>query len=357
MDQEPEVESSDGGESEDATRGSDADRATAVIDRAEHLVGEGRTDEAEAIYHAAFESGLHGVFVAYADLLTAQPSRWIDAEQLYRRGIEAGIVEAHNELGNLLIDMGRQREAEAQYRAGLELGDLLVLRNLGQLLTELGHFAEAENYLRGAISCDDPEAYRDRGDLYAKVGLYHNAERDYQTAIAAGVENVNLDYGNLLCEELQRPREAEAQFLLAIEAGEPQAYHSLALLYAEMGRPDDAEKQYRSAIRENVEEALTDFGIFLAGQGRFGEAEEAFEEAIAGGDEGAHDVYAGLLLELNRDEGALEHLLRAVELDPSEPGNAALLAYAAGRRGWRLDPEDEAEAEAAEAAGEGEEHA
>jgi len=58
--------------------------------------------------------------------------------------------------GNVLSDLERREEAEQAYRKALELGDTDAHNNLAQELTELGRFEEArEEYLKGIEAGDE----------------------------------------------------------------------------------------------------------------------------------------------------------------------------------------------------------
>lgn len=81
-----------------------------------------RLDDSEPLAHVQ-----HG-------LLLRRLGRLSDAEAAYRRALAGGAhgVELFNNLGTVLLDLGRPREAEEQLLRALELqpGDPTVLRNL-----------------------------------------------------------------------------------------------------------------------------------------------------------------------------------------------------------------------------------
>jgi len=71
-------------------------------------------------------------------LVLRRLGRLAESEAAYRQALAAGVdtVELHNNLGNLLIDLGRPQEAAAELRRALALrpGDPLVSRNLQRAL-------------------------------------------------------------------------------------------------------------------------------------------------------------------------------------------------------------------------------
>jgi tetratricopeptide (TPR) repeat protein len=98
-----------------------------------HLVAHGKQDEAEALYRATLrvhpEAG--DVLLNLANILSeSDDERHLrEAEELYRRAIAAGVVEAHNNLGVLLEGEGRAAEAARAFGDGAALGDEVAARN------------------------------------------------------------------------------------------------------------------------------------------------------------------------------------------------------------------------------------
>lgn len=67
--------------------------------------------------------------------------------------------QAHNDLGNVLRDLGRFAEAEAAYRAALACAETPVaLAHLGAVLRDMGRLAEAERVLARALALDPGHA-------------------------------------------------------------------------------------------------------------------------------------------------------------------------------------------------------
>ena len=81
------------------------------------------------------------------------------------------------------------------------------------------------------------------------------------------------NYGFLLSERLDRLDEAEAQYRLAIAAGDTEeALGNLAQLLEETGRTEEAEQHYRLAVAAGDEDARDYLAELLEDQGRDDEA-------------------------------------------------------------------------------------
>jgi tetratricopeptide (TPR) repeat protein len=106
-----------------------------------------------------------------------------------------------------------------------------------------------EAKLRAAAGAGDVDAYHDLGLLLRSQGRLQAAEELYKTALDQGMDDLLLDYGNLLADQQDRSNEAEQLFRRALDAGDTQAHNNLAQLLTEMGRLDDAELEYRRGIR------------------------------------------------------------------------------------------------------------
>ena len=67
------------------------------------------------------------IVLAYGQMLRQMSVEGLDeeAERLYRRCLEAGDADAHNNLGVMLHNMGRVEEAERELRKGNEAGDAM----------------------------------------------------------------------------------------------------------------------------------------------------------------------------------------------------------------------------------------
>jgi TPR repeat protein len=119
------------------------------------LLRAGRPEEAELLLlrgQGAYDS-------ARADLAAVLRSRGRDeeAEEVLRRGVEAGEAQSYLPLANLLDETGRSDEAERLYRLGYALGDAHSAFNLHLLLERQGQ-PEAVEWLKRAADGGDHAA-------------------------------------------------------------------------------------------------------------------------------------------------------------------------------------------------------
>src|SRR5258708_32677564 len=97
-----------------------------------------------------------------------------------------------------------------------------------------------EPKLRSAAEAGDVEAIHELGLFLRAQGRIGDAEAVYKQAIERGIEDLLLDYGNLLAEQAARHEEAERVYRRALDAVDTQAHNNLAQLLTELGRLDEA---------------------------------------------------------------------------------------------------------------------
>ncbi len=138
------------------------------------------------------------------------------AEEQYRRALalDATDGDAHNNLGTVLIQLGRPGEAEAAFlqAARYQPSNPVPLLNLGLLLGGQDRDAEAERYLRRAVTLDPTNA-----SLFLNLGTALARQTKLAEAIACYEEAVRLDPDDAQARDLLlRARE----LLEAIESGQ-----------------------------------------------------------------------------------------------------------------------------------------
>lgn len=310
------------------------------------------------------------------------------AEDYWRRALKAnaGYVEVHYNLGNLLRDTGRLPEAEAAYRravalnpqlaeAHINLGILLqgmrrcpeaetafrralALRpdiaqahyNLGNLYQEMQRFPEAEAAYRGALArrADYAEAHYNLGIVLQAMGRLPEAEAAYRQALDCRPDHAKAQY-NLghLFQTMQRLPEAETAYrrALALQPDYVEAHNNLGAVLKEMQRFPEAEAVCRRALalRPDFAEAHNNLGLALKEMHRFPEAEGAYGQALAidPGYAQAHNNLGILLQDLQRFPEAEAAYGRALASDPGHADasfNLGLLFLRTGRlaEGWPL---------------------
>ena len=165
----------------------DAGDVEAIHDLGLILRAHGRIADAEALYKGAIERGIEDLLLDYGNLLAEQPARYEEAERAYRRALDAGDTQAHNNLAQLLTEMGRLDEAEIEYRRGIRAGDLKAQRDLGLFLHEEGRFDEAAKELNKALAAGDSQVHLDLADLFEETGRTEDAQRHRAAARGFGL--------------------------------------------------------------------------------------------------------------------------------------------------------------------------
>lgn len=156
-----------------------------------------------------------------------------EAEQMFRRGLEAGDLRNYKDAGGVLHELGRSDEARRLFEEALSRDRRDVLVEYGILLRDLGEHEHAERVLREALDEGDTDAHFELAELYEKTGRMEDAEREYRAAIAVDDEEAPGAYGRMLMG-LGRFAEAEVQLKAAIELGEEEAVAGLQELHERM---------------------------------------------------------------------------------------------------------------------------
>ena len=214
------------------------------------------------------------------------------AERAYRKAIkiEAGFVEAYNNLGNVLLDRGRIGEASKAYDKALRLlpENPMLHNNLGNALLMLGKYEQACERLGRAIELDAgyADAHNNLGNALRNLGRLEDAADCYRRAIVHGDGRRAEVHSNLasVLAELGRDDEASAGFETAIEV-DPQcreAHCGLGDIHRRAGRVEQAVAAYRQALRIDPDypDASIGLGCALADNGDYAAATEALRRAL-----------------------------------------------------------------------------
>ena len=265
---------------EEVTRAArDAGSSKALPLLAITLDQQGRTAEAEAAYREAIASGDDSSLVQLADMLLPDESRWDEAEELARRGVQRGVTSAQFVLGKILARQpGREAEAEAALVAEADPGIRPFVQDaLGQLLMRMpGREADAERALR---DCGLPDAQ------FVLAGLLRGMPGREEEAV----------------EALRR----------AAESGVQGAWNNLTLTLTELGRMDSADAAYRDGLNRGAIELLPYYGDFLRLQGRRAEAEQVLRAGLPRDPKCALVLGSMLLADPGRMDEGRELLIQA----------------------------------------------
>jgi predicted O-linked N-acetylglucosamine transferase (SPINDLY family) len=198
-------------------------------------------------------------------------------------------VEAHNNLGVTLKELGRLDESEASYTQSIALKPdyAEAYNNLGATLQELGRLGEAEASYTQAIALkpDYAEAYSNLGNSLKELGRLDEAEASYTQAIALKPDYAEA-HNNLgiTLQELGRLDEAAVSYMQAItlKPDLAEAHNNLGNTLKELGRLNEVEGSYRQAIvlKPDYAEAHFNLGNTLKEQSRLKEAEASYTQTI-----------------------------------------------------------------------------
>ena len=169
--------------------------------------------------------------------------------------------EAHNNLGNTLLEMGRAEEAIAHYRKAVEIQprNTDAYNNLGAVFLQLGRVEESLAYLQKALEIDPDsgEAQNNLGNTLLRMGRMDEAAAHYGKALE--IEPASVNAQNNLAWLLATSSDAWLRNgAKAVELAEqadqltknknPVIGATLAAAYAEAGRFPEAVKTARRAL-------------------------------------------------------------------------------------------------------------
>ena len=165
--------------------------------RGKYYYDQGRREEALREFQQAVQLG--GSYVpgaapgGNADLLPDRQSEKIGAERESNLPLLPGSAPAHNDLGNLLSELGRKEEALQHYRAASRLSPNSAepYNNVAVTLVELGRFPEALTAHAKAIELapDAARSYYLTGKTYWRMGQGAKAIRDFRQALAVAPQD------------------------------------------------------------------------------------------------------------------------------------------------------------------------
>ncbi len=272
-------------------------------------------------------------------LALQQAGKLDEAARVYKKAISAqpNFYEAHNNLGNVQLELGRLKEATRAYRSALQwLPDHpLLLNNLGNALQLGGRNEQALEYLDKALAIQDEyaDAHCNRGNALHALSRQEEAVKAYRSAIKIdpSLADAHNNLGNVL-SELEQTDEAIISFKKACEINPAHrdAYHGLGNALRMRQHLDEAIAVYHRAVEIDPRNAdsYCSLGQCFIEQQEYDLAIETFQKAIAI-DSKYVSAYYGLgrsLGIMGEKEAAIEVIRKLMQHDPAEMKAIAVIA-------------------------------
>ena len=280
------------------------------------------------------------VVVALAFLATNQTRQYVDAETLYRTTLAANpeCWMAYLNLGKLRQEQARAQgddprlldEAATLYRQALRIEPSISQghNNLGAILLSLGRLDEAQTEFQEALRRrpGDPEVLYNLGLALEKLGRPEEALAAITAALAARPHQrgAHAALANAL-QSLGRIDEAIAEYneALRLEPRDAETHNNLGSALGKRGRMDEATAQYLAALEINPRSARasTNLGLALLRMGRVDEALKRLSDAVSFDPSfmAAHYSLAEALAQAGRTQEAVREFAAAVKLQPDDP--------------------------------------
>jgi len=220
-----------------------------------------------------------------------QQGSLLAAQKFYKKAININqnFGEAHNNLGNVLMDLAQYKEAEKSYREALHVtpDHPMILSNIGNALQRQGKNKEAIVWLNKSISIDHSyaEAYSNLGNVLRGLKNLDEAMVSYHKAIELK-PNLAEPYANMgvILNDLGRLEDAldVHNQAIKIKPNYAEAYYNRGIVLKKLGRLQEALASYNKAIqiRSDYAEAYSNRGVVLQDMGQLEEALASCDKAI-----------------------------------------------------------------------------
>jgi len=326
----------------------ESSQASALLDKAEALLGKGDYESAKPLLRQATEKDPKS-YQAWYDLGYANQAlnQRDEAMAAYRKSVEINgrVFESNLNLGLLLASAGQNEEATAYLKAATVLQPASHVEQsrerawlaLGQLQSRHDPAAAEQAYAQAAkLQPTDPQPHLLLAALYETSGNLETAKAEYQRALSgAQAEERALALRGLvnvaIASKQYGEAEANVRQYLATAPGDSQAHLLLGRLLAAEGKNDDALAELNAAGSANDARVLREKAELLSAVGRQGEAAPIYKLLVDqnGGDAQLRYEYGIALMHQQQWLAAQEQLVMAVKLRPnlaSAYGDLAVVA-------------------------------
>jgi predicted O-linked N-acetylglucosamine transferase (SPINDLY family) len=287
----------------------------------------GQFEDAEKLYRAILAvDPLHADALHGLGVMAHQVGRHDLAAELIGQALAQRTEPTfHNNLGLVLLALGRPNEAMASIFRALELRSSYpqAFNALGNVQLKLGALDEAIASYQRAIDLrpDYVDAHANLGKALQEKGKPEKAEEANREALRlnpACVEAHN-NLGNLLRAKGNFDEAVESlDRALALRPTFAEAHNNRGVALAMLGKLDEAVAAFRCAlaIRPDFALAHTGLGSALMAKGDFDASLACFEKAVAIEPKclEAHNNMGSVLLHLNRTDEAVRALETAIDL-------------------------------------------
>jgi tetratricopeptide (TPR) repeat protein len=240
---------------------------------------------------AALVSLATGVLGALMVCAWHQTAYWQDSETLWSHTLACTKANdvAHNNLGLVMAEKGRDKEAAAQYQEALQISPRYAQAqyNLGNAFLEMGSTDEAVTHYTMALQIN-PQYAKAHGNLglaLGEKGMVDEAITQFQLALESSPRDAaaHNNLGNALRQE-GKVDEAISQYRIALQINPAyaEAHSNLGNALRQKGMLDEAIPQYQKAlqIRPAYAEARYNLGNALGEKGMVDEAISQYQMAL-----------------------------------------------------------------------------
>jgi Tfp pilus assembly protein PilF len=210
--------------------------------------------------HIALPIGAGLVLVACSITASVQVQYWKNRTALWERAVDVtkGNYLAHNNLGNVLAQMGKTDEAIAHYAEALRIkpGLAEAHNNLGFTLAGRGRADEAMTHYAEAlrIKPDYVEARSNLGVALATQGRVDEAIQELREALRMAPNDAEV-HANLAEMFVRKGQVTESarhySEAIRLNPGDPDTHFRLGLILADQGKLEDAARHFEAAVTLN----------------------------------------------------------------------------------------------------------